>query len=114
MLLGHVIGGLALFGGSDPGRDGRRRASQRDRRTPPARQVGGMVTEHDFTEHDLPSTTSPSTTRRSSSSTGTTTPTSGEPPAGSFRDPDGHVWEIAWNPGFTLGRDGSLVLPDFG
>ena len=23
-------------------------------------------------------------------------------------------WEIAWNPGFTLGPDGSLVLPDFG
>ena len=34
--------------------------------------------------------------------------------AGCFRDPDGHVWEIAWNPGFTLGPDGSLVLPDFG
>jgi len=33
--------------------------------------------------------------------------------AGCFRDPDGHVWEIAWNPGFTLGPDGSLVLPDF-
>ena len=34
--------------------------------------------------------------------------------AGCFRDPDGHVWEIAWNPGFTLAPDGSLVLPDFG
>jgi predicted lactoylglutathione lyase len=34
--------------------------------------------------------------------------------AGCFRDPDGHVWEIAWNPGFTLGPDGSLILPDFG
>jgi predicted lactoylglutathione lyase len=34
--------------------------------------------------------------------------------AGCFRDPDGHVWEIAWNPGFTLGPDGSLLLPDFG
>jgi uncharacterized glyoxalase superfamily protein PhnB len=34
--------------------------------------------------------------------------------AGYFRDPDGHVWEIAWNPGFTLGPDGSLTLPDFG
>lgn len=31
-----------------------------------------------------------------------------------FRDPDGHVWEIAHNPGFTLGDDGALVLPDFG
>lgn len=34
--------------------------------------------------------------------------------AGHFRDPDGHVWEIAWNPGFTLEQDGSLTLPDFG
>ena len=34
--------------------------------------------------------------------------------AGHFRDPDGHVWEIAWNPGFTLNQDGSLTLPDFG
>ncbi len=28
-------------------------------------------------------------------------------------DPDGHLWEIAHNPGFTLAEDGSLVLPDF-
>jgi predicted lactoylglutathione lyase len=34
--------------------------------------------------------------------------------AGFFRDPDGHVWEIAHNPGFTLGVDGTLTLPDFG
>lgn len=34
--------------------------------------------------------------------------------AGCFRDPDGHVWEVAWNPGFTLAPDGSIVLPDFG
>ncbi|MEA2245885.1 MAG: uncharacterized protein QOH46_414, partial [Solirubrobacteraceae bacterium] len=32
--------------------------------------------------------------------------------AGCFADPDGHVWEIAHNPGFTLADDGSLVLPD--
>jgi predicted lactoylglutathione lyase len=32
--------------------------------------------------------------------------------AGWFRDPDGHVWEIAHNPGFTLEADGSLTLPD--
>ena len=31
-----------------------------------------------------------------------------------FRDPDGHVWEIAWNPGFTLGPTAQLALPDFG
>ena len=34
--------------------------------------------------------------------------------AGWFLDPDGHVWEIAHNPGFTLEDDGSLTLPDFG
>jgi catechol 2,3-dioxygenase-like lactoylglutathione lyase family enzyme len=34
--------------------------------------------------------------------------------AGFFTDPDGHVWEIAHNPGFTLTDTGELVLPDFG
>ena len=33
--------------------------------------------------------------------------------AGYFADPDGHLWEIAHNPGFTLDADGSLTLPDF-
>jgi hypothetical protein len=33
--------------------------------------------------------------------------------AGHFSDPDGHLWEIAHNPGFHLEADGSLVLPDF-
>ena len=33
--------------------------------------------------------------------------------AGYFSDPDGHLWEISHNPGFTLGEDGSLTLPDF-
>lgn len=31
--------------------------------------------------------------------------------AGYFADLDGHPWEVAWNPGFTLRDDGSLVLP---
>ena len=34
--------------------------------------------------------------------------------AGFFRDPDGHTWEVAHNPGFTLEADGSLTLPDLG
>ncbi len=34
--------------------------------------------------------------------------------AGYFRDPDGHVWEVAYNPGFTLDDEGSVTLPDFG
>jgi len=32
--------------------------------------------------------------------------------AGYFVDPEGHAWEIAHNPGFTLEADGSLTLPD--
>jgi catechol 2,3-dioxygenase-like lactoylglutathione lyase family enzyme len=31
--------------------------------------------------------------------------------AGVFLDPDGHPWEVACNPGFELGADGSLTLP---
>ena len=32
--------------------------------------------------------------------------------AGCFADPDGHIWEVAHNPGFALAADGSVVLPD--
>ena len=28
-----------------------------------------------------------------------------------FADPDGHVWELAWNPAFPLGADGTIDLP---
>lgn len=31
--------------------------------------------------------------------------------AGCFRDPDGHVWEVAFNPGLPLDADGNLTLP---
>jgi uncharacterized protein len=31
--------------------------------------------------------------------------------SGYFRDRDGHLWEVAHNPGFPLRRDGSIVLP---
>lgn len=30
--------------------------------------------------------------------------------SGVFLDPDGHPWEIAHNPGWTLGQDGSIRL----
>jgi predicted lactoylglutathione lyase len=32
--------------------------------------------------------------------------------AGGFRDLDGHVWEVAHNPGFGLEDDGSVILPE--
>lgn len=28
-----------------------------------------------------------------------------------FADPDGHLWELAWNPSFPLDGDGNLHLP---
>jgi uncharacterized glyoxalase superfamily protein PhnB len=31
--------------------------------------------------------------------------------SGVFVDPDGYPWEIAHNPGWTLGDDGSVTLP---
>jgi hypothetical protein len=32
--------------------------------------------------------------------------------SGVFTDPDGHAWEVAHNPAFTLAEDGTLILPD--
>jgi predicted lactoylglutathione lyase len=32
--------------------------------------------------------------------------------AGYFADPNGHLWEVAHNPGFPLTPDGRLTLPD--
>ncbi len=34
--------------------------------------------------------------------------------SGYFADPDGHLWEVAHNPGFTLLEDGCLLLPGDG
>ena len=31
--------------------------------------------------------------------------------SGYFADPDGHLWEVAWNPGFPILDDGSVRLP---
>lgn len=32
--------------------------------------------------------------------------------SGYFADPDGHLWEVAYNPYVTLAENGSLELPD--
>jgi len=32
--------------------------------------------------------------------------------SGYFADPDGHIWEVAWNPFFEIDDDGSVILPD--
>lgn len=32
--------------------------------------------------------------------------------SGYFRDLDGHLWEVAWNPGFAIDDTGAVTLPD--
>ena len=32
--------------------------------------------------------------------------------SGYFSDPDGFLWEVAWNPSFKLAEDGSIRIPD--
>jgi uncharacterized protein len=29
---------------------------------------------------------------------------------GYFADPDGHAWEVCWNPGFPIGPDGRITI----
>jgi uncharacterized protein len=32
--------------------------------------------------------------------------------SGYFSDPDGFLWEVAWNPSFAVAEDGSIRIPD--
>jgi len=32
--------------------------------------------------------------------------------SGYFSDPDGFLWEVAWNPSFPIAEDGSIRIPD--
>ncbi len=32
--------------------------------------------------------------------------------SGYFADPDGHLWEVCWNPFFPIAEDGSITVPD--
>ena len=32
--------------------------------------------------------------------------------SGYFSDPDGFLWEVAWNPSFPIAADGSIRLPE--
>ena len=32
--------------------------------------------------------------------------------SGYFSDPDGFLWEVAWNPEFQIAKDGSIRIPD--
>ena len=32
--------------------------------------------------------------------------------SGYFSDPDGVLWEVAWNPSFRMAEDGSIQIPE--
>lgn len=32
--------------------------------------------------------------------------------SGYFQDPEGHLWEVAFNPQFQYGADGTMIVPD--
>jgi catechol 2,3-dioxygenase-like lactoylglutathione lyase family enzyme len=32
--------------------------------------------------------------------------------SGYFADPEGYLWEVAWNPAFPMAEDGTIRLPD--
>ena len=32
--------------------------------------------------------------------------------SGYFSDPDGFLWEVAWNPDFAMAEDGRIRIPD--
>ncbi len=32
--------------------------------------------------------------------------------SGYFADPDGHIWEVAWNPFLEISENGAIILPD--
>lgn len=32
--------------------------------------------------------------------------------SGYFSDPDGFLWEVAWNPSFPIDKDGAIRIPD--
>ncbi|TVM34998.1 VOC family protein [Oceanidesulfovibrio marinus] len=32
--------------------------------------------------------------------------------SGYFADPDGHLWEVCWNPFFPIAEDGSIIVPE--
>ena len=34
--------------------------------------------------------------------------------SGCFSDPEGFVWEVAWNPFFPIAEDGSIRIPEYG
>jgi uncharacterized protein len=88
-----------------------------DGRAAPARggpRFAGVALAHNVRSREEVDAVIGAATRAGATVTRSPAPTFYGGYAGYFADPDGHLWEVAHNPGFTLGPDGSLVLPDFG
>lgn len=95
--------GLALFG---------RAALAEDAGLPPGQGVGGVALAHNARTRQEVDTI---LERARAAGAGILRPardTSWGGYAGYFADPDGHPWEVAWNPHFPLRPDGTLQLPD--
>ena len=75
---------------------------------------GGIVLAHNVASHDEVDRVVDAAASAGGEVTKVPTETFYGGYAGFFRDPDGHVWEVAHNPGFILNADGTLTLPDFG
>lgn len=80
----------------------------------PAAHSAGIVLAHNVRSREQVDAVLAEATRAGATITKPAAETSYGGYAGFFADPDGHIWEIAFNPGFPLAADGSLTLPDFG
>ena len=72
---------------------------------------GGIVLAHNVGSHEEVHEIVDSARRRGARITREPAETFYGGYAAAFRDPDGHTWEIAHNPGFELLDDGSVALP---
>jgi len=71
---------------------------------------GGIALAHNVHERDEVD----AVMQRLAEHGGSVTRAADEPPHGGYRgyvrDPDGHLWEIAWNPAWQLAADGATLL----
>jgi predicted lactoylglutathione lyase len=82
--------------------------------TEPATAFGGIVLAHNVRSADEVDTIMTAAEQAGATITKPATMSQMGFYSGAFRDPDGHAWEIANNPGFPLASDGSLTIPDLG
>jgi predicted lactoylglutathione lyase len=82
--------------------------------SPPTDHSGGIVLAHNVRARQEVDSVMDEALQAGATITKPPTETAYGGYAGCFVDPDGHAWEIAFNPGFPIAPDGSLTLPDFG